>query len=74
MTSSISPGQSIAAKAHLYSDRAKGPMSAAMMEQGSASPVSGLHYAGKKHKVIAPDREIVFEFSQDCLDSGRFAP
>lgn len=25
--------------------------------------------AGKKLKVIAPDREIVFEFSRDCLDS-----
>ena len=35
--------------------------------------LSRLHYAGKKHKVIAPDREIVFEFSQDCLDSGRLA-
>jgi hypothetical protein len=35
--------------------------------------LSRLHYAGKKHKLIAPDREIVFEFSQDCLDSGRLA-
>lgn len=32
-----------------------------------------LHYAGKKNKLIAPDREIVFEFSEECLDSGRLA-
>jgi hypothetical protein len=29
--------------------------------------LSRLHYAGRKHKLVHPDPDIVFEFSPDCL-------
>jgi polyphosphate kinase 2 len=35
--------------------------------------LSRLHYAGKKNKLVAPDPEVVFEFSKECLDAKRLA-
>jgi polyphosphate kinase 2 len=35
--------------------------------------LSRLHYEGKKKKAVQPDRNIVFEFSPDCIDAKRLA-
>lgn len=35
--------------------------------------LSRLHYAGRKDKLVRPDPDIVFEFSPDCLETGRLA-
>ena len=35
--------------------------------------LSRLHYAGKKAKLVEPDRDIAFEFTPDCLDAKRLA-
>ncbi len=35
--------------------------------------LSRLHYAGRKDKLVRPDPEIVFEFSADCIETGRLA-
>jgi len=35
--------------------------------------LSRLHYAGRSRKVAAPDRNIVFEFTPDCLATQRLA-
>ena len=32
-----------------------------------------LHYAGRSKKLTAPDRNIVFEFTPDCLVTQRLA-
>ena len=36
--------------------------------------LSRLHYAGRSKKLVAPDRNIVFEFTPDCLATDRLAP
>jgi polyphosphate kinase 2 len=36
--------------------------------------LSRLHYAGRSKKLTAPDRDIVFEFTPDCLATHRLAP
>jgi hypothetical protein len=36
--------------------------------------LSRLHYAGRSKKLTAPDRNIVFEFTPDCLATHRLAP
>ena len=35
--------------------------------------LSRLHYAGKKNKLVQPDRDIAFEFTPDCIQSQRLA-
>jgi polyphosphate kinase 2 len=35
--------------------------------------LSRLHYAGKKETLVQPDRDIVFEFTPDCIESDRLA-
>jgi polyphosphate kinase len=35
--------------------------------------LSRLHYAGRKKKLVRTDPDIVFEFSRDCLETGRLA-
>ena len=35
--------------------------------------LSRLHYAGKKNKLVQPDRNIAFEFTPDCIDAKRLA-
>ncbi len=36
--------------------------------------LSRLHYAGRSKKLVAPDRNIVFEFTPDCVAAQRLAP
>jgi polyphosphate kinase 2 len=36
--------------------------------------LSRLHYAGRSKKLVAPDRNIVFEFTPDCLATKQLAP
>ena len=35
--------------------------------------LSRLHYAGKKPKLVRPDRDIAFELTPDCIQSQRLA-
>jgi polyphosphate kinase 2 (PPK2 family) len=35
--------------------------------------LSRLHYAGKNQKLVRPDTDVVFEFSPECIASGRLA-
>ncbi len=35
--------------------------------------LSRVHYAEKKNALVRPDRDIVFEFTQDCVDAGGLA-
>lgn len=35
--------------------------------------LSRLHYAGRSKKIVAPDRNIVFEFTPDCITTQRLA-
>ncbi|MEO7938350.1 MAG: polyphosphate kinase 2 [Burkholderiaceae bacterium] len=36
--------------------------------------LSRLNYAGRSKKLVAPDRNIVFEFTPDCVSTHRLAP
>ena len=36
--------------------------------------LSRVHYAGKRKALVQPDRDIVFEFTPDCLSDHRLAP
>jgi polyphosphate kinase 2 len=36
--------------------------------------LSRLHYAGRSKKLVAPDRNVVFEFTPDCVATQRLAP